>query len=281
MPISETTFKNPLFESVHRLAPLIPLIFEEETSYAISDREHYVFYQPTVNINPGIKPGDPVKEGSASWQCMVTGKHVRTLIPKEVLGVEMIATAIPLQDDQRHIIGSISFGRNVEKHRQIQSLSHTLAASIQQISSAGVELSKGLQQLATLNQQTLAYIQQASTQTNQSDQIVQFIMNISKQTNLLGLNAAIEASRSGNAGKGFAVVAQEIRKLSVSSNESIHQIAGVLNEVQESVSQVESGSSAFNTFIDKNTQSLNLINQTLDSLNEIAQQLSVISQIEQ
>ena len=281
MSISETAFKNPLFESFLRLAPLIPLIFEEETSYAISDREHYLFYQPTANINPGIMPGDPVKKGSASWQCMETGKHVRTLVPKEVLGVELIATAIPIKDDQHQIIGSISFGRNVEKHRQIESLSNTLAASIQQISSAGVELSKGLEQLASLNQQTLAYIKQASTQTSQSDQIVQFIKNISKQTNLLGLNAAIEASRSGNAGKGFAVVAQEIRKLSISSNESINQIAGVLHEVQSSVSNVESGTSEFNTFIEKNTQSLNLINHTLDSLNEIAQQLSVISQINQ
>lgn len=281
MTSNPTAFTNPLFESFHRLAPMIPLIFEEETSYSISDREQYLFYQPTKNINPGIKPGDPVKEGTASWQCMTSGKSIRALVPKEVLGVELIATAIPLYDDQQKIIGSISFGRNVEKHRQVESLSNTLAASIQQISSAGVQLSKGLEQLAALNQQTLATIRQASNQTSNSDQIIQFIRNISKQTNLLGLNAAIEASRSGNAGKGFAVVAQEIRKLSTSSNESINQIAGVLNEVQTSVANVETGTSEFSTFIDRNTQSLNQINQTLDQLNEIAQQLSIISQINQ
>jgi len=58
------------------------------------------------------------------------------------------------------------------------------------------------------------------------------IKNVAAQSNLLGLNAAIEASRVGDVGRGFSVVTEEIRKLATSSTASIKEIDAIINTVQ-------------------------------------------------
>ncbi|MBO8158091.1 methyl-accepting chemotaxis protein [Thermosyntropha sp.] len=103
-------------------------------------------------------------------------------------------------------------------------------------------------------------IEELSRKTGEIGEIVTVITGISEQTNLLALNAAIEAARAGEAGRGFAVVADEVRKLAEETSAATLNIAAIIKEVQNEVSKT----------VDQVKEVASLVNEQGQSLDESA-----------
>ncbi len=113
-----------------------------------------------------------------------------------------------------------------------------MAANTLAMAENGLEaVRKGEQGMFTLKEQVrniAETILALSEQTQQIGEIIASVNDISDQSHLLALNAAMEAARAGEAGRGFAVVAGEVRNLAEQSRQATAQISGILSEIQKS-----------------------------------------------
>jgi methyl-accepting chemotaxis protein len=106
-------------------------------------------------------------------------------------------------------------------------------SDIGEASNTAREARAGMQELVTQVSDATNQVQQFADTANEITVILDVIKSIAEQTNLLALNAAIEAARAGEAGRGFAVVADEVRTLAGRTHESTQEIERMIEQLQE------------------------------------------------
>jgi hypothetical protein len=132
-------------------------------------------------------------------------------------------------------LASLAMLMKEERQDSIQATS-TLSANLVAIE----RIADNLRQMAERTRDTSFKVDHLNERTSQIGGIVQLIKDIADQTNLLALNAAIEAARAGEQGRGFAVVADEVRKLAERTTHATSEISSLVGAIQEETREVKS-----------------------------------------
>ena len=170
----------------------------------------------------------PLKAGGAVTRAIEEKKRIVIRADKSLFGVPYIAVAVPLYNKDGQIIGAASIQEAVDRQDDLKQMSATLSENIGVVAATLEEVAAQTQEIAATSRTVSDMALNSYSRIKETDEVISLIRSISAQTNLLGLNAAIESARVGEHGRGFGVVAQEIRKLASGSAESIKKIESVI-----------------------------------------------------
>ncbi|MGM3389338.1 methyl-accepting chemotaxis protein [Stutzerimonas stutzeri] len=146
----------------------------------------------------------------------------------------------------------------------------------EQSNQRSVQTTASMHQLTQRMGETSAALGQLQAQAQQINRVIDVIKGIAEQTNLLALNAAIEAARAGEQGRGFAVVADEVRSLSQRTQDSTREIAGTVEALQQVVQQ---SVALMETACEQATRDAGAVTELGDHLGEIAGAVQRVSDL--
>jgi methyl-accepting chemotaxis protein len=154
-------------------------------------------------------------------------------------GIEESSAAQNTAHDVAHILGRINhIGDAADQAKALSDLAGNLSQAGQ---SAMGGVVREMEDVSSAVNQSSGLVQQLGRHSKQISSIVSVIKEIADQTNLLALNAAIEAARAGEQGRGFAVVADEVRKLAERTGKSTDEISSVVSTIQNGVNGAVEG----------------------------------------
>ncbi len=136
------------------------------------------------------------------------------------------------------------------------------------------ETKKGMEKIVSSAQETAKIISSLSVKSDQIGEITQVINDIADQTNLLALNAAIEAARAGEQGRGFAVVADEVRKLAERTTKATKEIADTIKTIQNEAKAADNSMLGAGQSV---KEGMDLTKEVAEVLNEILDANSKVS----
>ena len=268
-----------LLNEYSRVVPNFQHLTVNDINIAVSDREKYIMVKPGKKFDLKVSVGDPLRENSIIVNAMKNKRRVIGRGNKDLFGYPYIAIAYPIFDDQGEVIGGMVAVESVERQELFQVMANKMSDAISNLASTAEEISAQTEEIASVCSQMTEVVQESDKRVKETDGVLEIIRTVAGQTNLLGLNAAIEAARAGHAGRGFSVVAEEIRKLSSSTTESVQKIANIIRTIQADSSYTFKQLSQLNEVISQVAQATSQVALSVEQISTLSTELDSMAKM--
>lgn len=270
--------EHELLQAFVKIAPLLNGLVQDDITVGIYDTEKLIINIPGQTFSLNVNPGDPLMEGDIVTNSIRSNAPLSAVVPKELFGFPLIARALPLHDEQGNVIGGVGIGTSLEKANKLFEMAESFSVIVEQTAAGIEDISDSVTSLADRVTDITTQMKDVSSSAEQIGEISSVVKGISDQSNLLGLNAAIEAARAGDVGKGFSVVANEIRKLATNSKENVNQINDITKNIQELIDTLNQAFLEVNTLTDNQSGSIQEFSATIQEISSKAQELASLAQ---
>ncbi len=272
----EADILNCLMKAAPYFQKIIPL----DNMIGISDTEKFLDLVPGKVIKmPFDVIGMPLPPGDTITEAVRTGQPSVMTISHEVFGFSFKSFGIPIKNEHGKVIGGLGMGISLENQNLLNDAAQSFSATSQEITATTEELSATAMRLAMELAEVKVNSENVMEQLKKTDGILQFINNVSTNSNLLGLNAAIEAARAGEQGRGFAVVAEEIRKMATNSAASVKEIKEILTIIRDESTQMINRINLANELGESQAAASEQISASMSQLANSAENIQKVAQI--
>lgn len=272
--LTENLTDGEILRAFSIVLPYLNDLARDDTAFGLTDNEKYIQYESPEGFELKLKAGsgllDVIKDSLRS------GKLEKG--DTSVSGQKIKVISIPIRNSKGQIIGTISDGIDLDNSNQLVNSISKISESLEQVSLSVNELANSASNFALTGQKTLKQAQDVMETSKKTSDVIEIIKSIADQTNLLGLNAAIESARAGEHGKGFNVVSSEIRKLASQSKESTRTINDIAMNMNKSINTIIGAVNESASESEEQAAAIQEISATIESVNANLKKLSEFSE---
>ena len=262
-----------ILDCLVKMAPLINQFTQADMGVAVCDQEKWLVYVPAHSLDLKIKAGDPVLAGGAAHLAMHQKERVVLEVDENLYGTSYIAVGYPLVDSEGEVRGAIITSENLERREMLVDMAKEIQGFLQNIQGSIQEIAAEAEELSATSEELKSVTEDATVKVESTAGIIDTVKQIAKRTNLIGLNASIEAARVGEYGRGFNVVANEVRNLSQMTNNSTAEIGHIINLIKDAIISIDSATQMVSKVSQSQAEKLSGINAILEEFGRMADTL--------